>query len=159
MYWSILEKKWGRMAAKIARDEAKRLILFLKWAISGLLLFLSFQQLRGKMLIIKFCGWLDLNSRPLVLEATALPAVVQPLPYIWFKTVLIKKQIGRYLNFCIDIAGESSQQLDIHQSKKPTFWPHKKSLKELSLTDLKVDPFDLALVNHEALDQHVLFIE
>ena len=39
------------------------------------------------------------------------------------------------------------------------FWPHKKTLKELSLTDLKVEPFDLALVNHEALDQHVLFIE
>ena len=42
-------------------------------------LFSSFQQFTVKMFIIKLCQRLDSKSRPLVLEATALPFELQPL--------------------------------------------------------------------------------
>ena len=41
-----------------------------------------FSQLTVKIFNIKFCWWLDLNHRPLVLEATALSTEPQPLPKV-----------------------------------------------------------------------------
>ena len=37
------------------------------------------------MFNVKFCWWLDLNHRPLVTEATALPTEPQPLPLILYQ--------------------------------------------------------------------------
>ena len=47
---------------------------------SYFLYFWSFQQLTVDMFIVNFCQILNLNHRPLVSEATSLPAEPQPLP-------------------------------------------------------------------------------
>ena len=39
-----------------------------------------FNKVKSKYDYLKFCRWLDLNCRPLVSEATALPTEPQPLP-------------------------------------------------------------------------------
>ena len=44
--------------------------------------FRLFNTVDSKQMLNKFCQWLDSNRRPLVLEATALPTVPQPL--FWY---------------------------------------------------------------------------
>ena len=43
--------------------------------------FSSFQNSWQLVFNINFCGWMDLNHRPLELEETAIPTEPQPLPF------------------------------------------------------------------------------
>ena len=62
--------------------EARLRSYFLNGVISSLFFVLLIQ-----LTVYKNCWWLDLNCRPLELEATALPTELQPLPnikiYVW----------------------------------------------------------------------------
>ena len=47
----------------------------------------------------KFCQWLDLNRRPLVSEATALPTKPQPLPHVEKGPFIITQQLARLTSY------------------------------------------------------------
>ena len=75
---------------------------FKKWAIPGLFFFIfvfSIQLTVNVQYI--FCWWLDLNSRPLVMEATALPTEPPPLPQVtflyWDKTILFTEKLTQHM--------------------------------------------------------------
>ena len=77
---------FGQMIFSIGRDFYS----FLGDGIPGLIFsFSSSLQLTVNMFVIKFCRWLDLNRRSLVLEAPALPTEPHQLPFLIF--LLVKK--------------------------------------------------------------------
>ena len=67
--------QWASQSAKVP---------FLKWAISGPFFSIFVYSIQvtvdNKQMFNKSCRWLDSNPGPLILQATALPTVPQPLP-------------------------------------------------------------------------------
>lgn len=72
-------------------------LTFKNWAIHGIN-FISFLLFDSVDSIYKLCRWLDLNSEPLVFEATALPIEQQKLPPITLtlKRLTTKLIVGKW---------------------------------------------------------------